>query len=86
VTFQRDGSQPGRQHAAQGVLDRARLRAARNEAIGVVQVWHSCGRHQAGDDLNSPGGVAGRDAEASRIIAAVDHNACGQADPDAQWD
>lgn len=78
------GSGPRPEDAARRLLARTELRAAENEAVGVLQVWHACRREEARDELDVTGTAAGQEVEARRIIAVVDADAHGRADPD--WD
>ncbi|WP_290056841.1 hypothetical protein [Amycolatopsis solani] len=78
------GSRP--EEAARRLLARTELRAAANEAVGILQVWYACRREQARDELDVTGTAAGQEVEARRIIAVVDAAANGRADPDAGWD
>ncbi|GAB3158442.1 hypothetical protein [Amycolatopsis sp. NPDC004378] len=78
------GSRP--EEVARRLLTRTELRAAENEAVGILQVWHDCRREQARDELDVTGTAAGQEVEARRIIAVVDADANGRADPDAGWD
>ncbi len=57
-------------------------RTALEEAVGVVRCWHDCGTAQARRDLVDQDGVAGQDAQAARVVAIVDADADGRADPD----
>jgi hypothetical protein len=57
-------------------------RAELEEAVGVFRCWHMCDSGQARQDLVDDGGTAGRDAEAARVVALVDAQAEGRADPD----
>jgi len=57
-------------------------RADLEEAVGVFRCWHVCGAAQARQDLVDGGGMAGQDAEAARVVAIVDAQAEGRADPD----
>lgn len=79
------GGPHGQEQAARRLLERTRQRAARNEAVGILQAWQACGRQQARDDLDDAHGLAGPDAEARRVIAVVDAAADGRADPDGDW-
>jgi hypothetical protein len=62
------------------------LRTALNEAVWNFQVWNICEQQQARDRLLADNGASGQDAEAVRMIAAVDAAADNRADPDAHWD
>jgi hypothetical protein len=79
-------SEPAREDAARRLLERVRLRAEANEAVGILQIWHACRRDQARDDLAGTGTAEGQEGEARRIIAVVNDAADGRADPDARWD
>ena len=72
-----------RAERAQLLEERMRLRTALHEGVGILRVWHLCGRQQARDQLDVP---EGRDVAAARVIAAVNAAADGRADPDATWD
>jgi hypothetical protein len=71
-------------HASAGrrLLDSLAVRAAVNEAVGVLQGWQGCDAAQARDELTGGTGVSGLGAEAARVAAAVDAQADGTADPD----
>lgn len=56
--------------------------AAVNEAIGILRGWQGCDAAQALDNLTGGAGPAERDAEAARIVAVVNAQADGTADPD----
>ncbi|MEV6873370.1 hypothetical protein [Amycolatopsis sp. NPDC051128] len=86
MTFPQGGSERWREETALRLLAGTRQRAAANEAVGILQVWHACAREQARDDLDVTGTTAGREVEARRIIAVIDAAATGRADPDARWD
>ncbi|MFL6124801.1 hypothetical protein [Actinophytocola sp.] len=75
-----------REESARRLLDRLRLRTALNEGVGILQVWNVCEQQQARDQLLADNGAAGQDAEADRMIAAIDAVAEDRADPDANWD
>jgi hypothetical protein len=57
-------------------------RAELDEAVGVFRCWHVCDAVQARRDLVDDGGTAGQDAEAARVVALVNAQAEGRADPD----
>ncbi|MET7993853.1 hypothetical protein ABZU76_23420 [Amycolatopsis sp. NPDC005232] len=67
--------------AARGMLVRVQLRSVLREAVGVLQVQYACTENQASADLRHH---HDHDAEAARVIAAVDADARGRSDPD--WD
>lgn len=72
--------------AARSLVERMLRRAELNEAIGILQVWRGCGEQQARDDMHTDHGTAGQQAEASRMIAVVNADANGRADPDVRWE
>ncbi|CCH31831.1 hypothetical protein ABZ816_25850 [Actinosynnema sp. NPDC047251] len=76
-------SEQAREAEARRVVDRMLRRAALHEAIGILQVWNSCGPQQARDDLHHS---TSQDTEAHRVIAAVDATADGRDDPDLSWE
>jgi hypothetical protein len=86
MTSSASRSEPAREDAARRLLERVRLRAEANEAVGILQIWHACRRDQARDDLDVTGTAEGQEGEARRIIAVVNDAADGRADPDARWD
>jgi hypothetical protein len=75
-----------REVSARRLLDRLRSRTARNEAVGILQIWNICEQQQARDQLLADNGATGQDAEASRMIAFVNAAADKRSDPDARWD
>lgn len=75
-----------RQAAARRLLTGLRQRAALNEGVGILRSWHLCGQQEARDDLRAEHGRTGQNTEAIRMIAAVDADADGRADPDDRWD
>ncbi|MGC7095233.1 hypothetical protein ACPZ19_11250 [Amycolatopsis lurida] len=80
------GTLDGREKAAHLLVERVRRRAALNEAVGIMQVWRDCGQQEARDGLEAEHGAGGQQVEARRMIAAVNRDARGRADPDAGWD
>lgn len=81
-----DEREQGREAAARSLVDDVRRRAELNEAVGILQAWRGCGEQQARDDMHADHGTAGRHAAASRMIAAVNADADGRADPDVRWE
>ena len=81
-----DGSKQSHDAAARLVLERLNRRVALNEAIGILQVWRGCGRHQARRDMHARHGAAGQHVEATRMIAVVNAVADGRKDPDLRWE
>jgi hypothetical protein len=79
-----NGSEQWRERTARCLLGRLGRRAARDEGVGIRQAWQSCERQQARDDLLAEHGSLGQDAEANRMITAVDAAADRRTDPD--WD
>jgi hypothetical protein len=82
----RGQSEQHREKVARRVLHRLRQRAALNQAVGILRVWHCCGEQQARDDMHSQHRTTGQDVEALRMIAVVNAAAEGRGDPDAHWD
>ena len=78
--------QAAREQAARHLLRSLRQRTRFNQGIGILQAWTDCERQQARRRLLDDNGVSGRNAEADRMIAVVDEEADGTADPDADWD
>jgi hypothetical protein len=76
----------GQEAAARRLLDRLRQRTVLSEGVGILQTWHRCGQQEARDDLRAVHGRAGQNTEATRMIAAVDADADGRADPDGRWE
>jgi hypothetical protein len=76
-------SVPFGEQGARRLQERMRRRTAVHEGVGILRVWHICGQQHARDQLDVP---EGRDAAAARVIAAVNDDAEGRADPDATWD
>jgi len=75
-----------REAAARRLLERLRQRVVLSEGVGILQTWHLCGQQEARDDLRAVHGRTGQNTEATRMIAAVDADADGRADPDGSWD
>jgi hypothetical protein len=65
---------------AQGLARRAMVA----EAVGVMRCWQRCDTAQARRTLTENAGSDGQDAEAVRVVAIVDAQADGCADP--EWD
>ena len=81
-----DGTKAWREQSARRLLVRLRHRTALHEGIGILGSWRTCDQQEARDCLLAEHGDAGQDAEASRMIAAVDAAAIHRSDPDAQWE
>jgi hypothetical protein len=79
-------SEAWRERAARHLLEQLRRRAVLSEGVGILQVWRLCEQQQARHELHAEHGDAGQGAEACRLIAAVDADADGRADPDATWE
>jgi hypothetical protein len=86
VTFHQASSPSKPEKSAWILLERVRTRTASNRAIGILQVRECCGRQQASDDLRDRFSRGGDDSDAARMIASIDADAEGTADPDARWD
>ena len=80
------GSDSWREEVAHRIQQRLRSRTGVNEGVGIFQVWNACRQQQARDRLLAAHGRAGQGSEATRMIAVVDAEAQGRADPDAGWD
>ena len=80
------GPERKREAAARSLVERVLRRAELNEAIGILQAWRGCGEQEARDDMHADHGTAGQHAEASRMIAVVNADADGRADPDVSWE
>lgn len=80
------GPEQRREAAARSLVERVLRQAELNEAVGILQVWRGCGEQQARDDMHTDHGAAGQQAEASRMIAVVNADANGRADPDVSWE
>ena len=79
-------SEEERENAARSLVERVRRRAELNEAIGILQAWSGCGEQQARSDMHAHHGISGQHVEASRMIAVVNADADGRADPDVRWE
>ncbi|SDI71475.1 hypothetical protein SAMN05192558_1179 [Actinokineospora alba] len=72
---------------ARSVLRAVRGQVAREEAVGVLRSWQRCDVGEARRSLADGDGGAGRagqDGEAARVVAIIEGDARGRADPD--WD
>lgn len=80
------GSRSSSEASAQRLLIRLAERTALQEGVGILQVWNVCEQRQARAQLLAEHGRRGQDAEANRMIEAVDSVADGRADPSAPWE
>lgn len=86
MNFQPASFPPHSEKSARSLLEGVSARTASNRAIGILQVRESCDRQQASDDLRDRSARSGDDSDATELIASIDEDAEGTADPDARWD